>query len=109
MHVLLPPREETMSGAGRYLANRVSKNPRGTQVMDHVVERFWLRWPDSRHLTNEDVRTLIIDQVEEARKAKTITPHPGGARAPIVFMGQEGYAIIREDNNVVTVIRKDSV
>jgi hypothetical protein len=96
-----------MSGQGKFLANRVARSPHGTIVMDHVVERFWERWPDSRHLSNAEVRTFITKQVDEARRDRTFMKVPGGHRVHISFMGQDGWAVVVPDGNVVTVFKEE--
>ena len=91
-----------MSGQGKFLATRMSKNPYG--VTDHIVERFMERWPDSRHLTKHDVRNHINDQIATAIKnGEEQENYDGKKKVPISFMGVDGWAIVGPDGDVVTV------
>lgn len=95
-----------MSGQGRFLARRATAPSKRYNIADHLLTRFRERWPDSRHLSNNEVRDFIIEQIEKAKKNRTMQPvpyHPHTERAPLLYMGVPGWAVIISDGTVITV------
>lgn len=95
-----------MSGQGRFLARRATARSKRFAIADHLLTRFRERWPDSRHLSNNEVRNFVIEQIERAKRDHTMMPvphHPYTERAPIMFMGVPGWAVIISDGTVITV------
>jgi hypothetical protein len=93
-----------MSGQGKMLAGRSRTSKTQKRIAYHAVQRFRERWPQGGHLSDDEVRHMILEQVDRAMKEDDWVDTPGGRFVPFCFMGEDGYAVIASDGNVTTLL-----
>lgn len=93
-----------MSGQGKMFAGRARATKTQKRVAYHAIVRFRERWPQGGHLSDDEVRGMILEQVGRALRKVEWVDTPGGRYVPFTFMGEDGYAVIAPDGNITTLL-----
>ncbi len=86
----------------------MSKKKKGKlRVTSHALSRLRTRWPGLRSETNEDLTHQLRKRIAKALKRGQLVNAPGGTYVLISFEGEDGYAVLKNNNKtMVTMMPK---
>lgn len=65
-------------------------------IKQHALDRLRERWPDAAYMYDSELEFLLSEQVVDALGRDDFIVAPGGVYVPISFAGQDGYAVLLE-------------
>ena len=63
-------------------------------IREHALDRFRQHWPVAAYMYDSEIKLLLSEQVLDAIGRDDVIVAPGGIFAPINILGEDGYAVI---------------
>jgi len=70
----------------------------------HALTQFRDRWSDARRYSDAQLMQTLTERIDDARRSGRVVDTPSGRYFPFCFYGEDGFAVIVGEQQVVTVM-----
>lgn len=70
----------------------------------HLLQRFRERWTNCKHLSDQQVERMVLEQVRDGLRTEGYIKTPGGYYFPFSADGRDGFIVVNYNDEIITVL-----